>query len=62
MQNKSRVAGCFVFRKFKCKKDWGYAPEYCEGMWKMLQQENPQDFVLATGVTTSVRKFVELSI
>ena len=43
------------------KRDWGYAPEYCDGMWKMLQQEDPQDFVLATGVTTSVRKFVELA-
>tara|TARA_Y100001980_G_C14543700_1_gene322542 strand:- start:1109 stop:2152 length:1044 start_codon:yes stop_codon:yes gene_type:complete len=43
------------------KRDWGYAPEYCEGMWKMLQQEDPQDFVLATGKTASVRKFVELA-
>jgi len=43
------------------KRDWGYAPEYCEGMWKMLQQEEPQDFVLATGVTASVREFVELA-
>ncbi len=43
------------------KRDWGYAPEYCEGMWKMLQQEKPQDFVLATGVTASVREFVELA-
>jgi len=43
------------------KRDWGYAPEYCEGMWSMLQQEKPQDFVLATGVTASVREFVELA-
>ena len=43
------------------KRDWGYAPEYCEGMWNMLQQEKPQDFVLATGVTASVREFVELA-
>ena len=43
------------------KRDWGYAPEYCEGMWKMLQQKTPQDFVLATGKTSSVRKFVELA-
>ena len=43
------------------KRDWGYAPEYCEGMWRMLQQETPQDFVLATGKTSSVRKFVELA-
>ncbi|MFL3007274.1 MAG: GDP-mannose 4,6-dehydratase [Candidatus Neomarinimicrobiota bacterium] len=43
------------------KRDWGYAPEYCEGMWKMLQQNNPQDFVLATGRTSSVRQFVEIA-
>jgi GDPmannose 4,6-dehydratase len=43
------------------KRDWGYAPEYCEGMWKMLQHNVPEDFVLATGVTRSVRDFVDLS-
>ena len=40
------------------KRDWGYAPEYCEGMWLMLQQEKPEDFVLATGKQYSVREFV----
>ncbi|MGD8305550.1 MAG: GDP-mannose 4,6-dehydratase [Ignavibacteria bacterium] len=43
------------------KRDWGYAPEYCEGMWKVLQQKEAGDFVLATGVTQTVRKFVELA-
>ena len=43
------------------KRDWGYAPEYCEGMWLMLQQEEPEDFVLATGKQYSVREFVESS-
>jgi GDPmannose 4,6-dehydratase len=43
------------------KRDWGYAPEYCEGMWRMLQQDKPIDFVLATGKQHSVREFVELS-
>ncbi|KAA3616683.1 MAG: GDP-mannose 4,6-dehydratase [Calditrichaeota bacterium] len=43
------------------KRDWGYAPEYVEGMWRMLQQEEPQDYVLATGVTRSVRDFTELA-
>ena len=43
------------------KRDWGYAPEYVEGMWKMLQQDKPDDFVLATGETHSVRDFIELS-
>jgi GDPmannose 4,6-dehydratase len=41
------------------KRDWGYAPEFCEGMWRMLQQEQPDDFVLATGETHTVKEFVE---
>ncbi len=43
------------------KRDWGYAPEYCEGMWRMLQQSEPEDFVLATGETHTVREFCELA-
>jgi GDPmannose 4,6-dehydratase len=43
------------------KRDWGYAPEYCEGMWRMLQQDEPEDFVLATGETHTVREFCELA-
>jgi GDPmannose 4,6-dehydratase len=42
------------------KRDWGYAPEYCEGMWRMLQQKEPEDFVLATGETHSVKEFIEM--
>jgi GDPmannose 4,6-dehydratase len=41
------------------KRDWGHAREYVRGMWLMLQQDEPEDFVLATGETTSVRQFVE---
>ena len=41
------------------KRDWGYAPEYCEGMWRILQQDQPEDFVLATGETHTVKEFVE---
>lgn len=41
------------------KRDWGYAPEYVEGMWRMLQQPTPDDYVLATGETHTVREFVE---
>jgi GDPmannose 4,6-dehydratase len=41
------------------RRDWGYAPEYVEGMWRMLQQDTAEDFVLATGETHSVREFVE---
>jgi GDPmannose 4,6-dehydratase len=43
------------------KRDWGYAKDYVEGMWLMLQQENPDDYVLATGETHTVKEFVELS-
>jgi len=43
------------------KRDWGYAPEYVEGMWRMLQQDIPDDFVLATGETHEVKEFVNLS-
>ena len=41
------------------KRDWGYAKEYVESMWLMLQQKNPDDFVIATGKVCSVRQFVE---
>lgn len=43
------------------KRDWGYAKEYVEGMYLMLQQDTPDDFVLATGVTSTIRDFVELA-
>jgi GDPmannose 4,6-dehydratase len=43
------------------KRDWGYAKEYVEGMWRILQNDKPDDFVLATGETHSVREFVEES-
>ena len=39
------------------KRDWGHAKDYVEGMWRILQQEKPSDYVLATGVTTSIRDF-----
>ena len=41
------------------QRDWGYAPEYMEVAWKMLQRKTPEDFVIATGETHSVREFVE---
>jgi GDPmannose 4,6-dehydratase len=41
------------------KRDWGHAREYVEGMWRMLQQDEPDDYVLATGETVPVRQFVE---
>lgn len=43
------------------KRDWGFAGDYVEGMWMMLQQDKPHDYVIATGETHTVREFVELS-
>jgi GDPmannose 4,6-dehydratase len=43
------------------KRDWGHARDYVEGMWRMLQQDTPDDYVLATGETHTVREFVEKS-
>jgi GDPmannose 4,6-dehydratase len=43
------------------KRDWGHAKDYVEGMWRILQQETPDDFVLATGETHAVREFVQLA-
>jgi GDPmannose 4,6-dehydratase len=42
-------------------RDWGYAPEYVEGMWRMLQADQPDDYVLATGTGITVREFVEVA-
>ncbi len=42
-------------------RDWGFAGDYVEGMWRMLQQDTPDDFVIATGETHSVREFLELT-
>jgi GDPmannose 4,6-dehydratase len=50
-----------VLGNLDAKRDWGYAKDFVEGMWLMLQQESPEDFVLATGHTNTVRKFVELA-
>ena len=43
----------------EARRDWGYAPEYVEGMWRMLQADSPGDYVLATNETHTVREFVE---
>ncbi|GIV01759.1 MAG: hypothetical protein KatS3mg015_0589 [Fimbriimonadales bacterium] len=41
------------------KRDWGYAPDYVEAMWLMMQQDEPDDYVIATGEAHSVREFLE---
>ena len=43
------------------KRDWGHAQDYVEAMWRILQQDTPEDFVIATGVTTTVRDFVKMA-
>jgi GDPmannose 4,6-dehydratase len=43
------------------RRDWGYAPEYVEAMWLMMQQDSPADYVIATGEDHSVREFAELA-
>ncbi len=43
------------------KRDWGHAKDYVEAMWLMLQQDKPEDFVIATGVTTAVREFIRMA-
>jgi GDPmannose 4,6-dehydratase len=43
------------------QRDWGHAKDYVEAMWLILQQEKPEDFVIATGITTSVREFVRMA-
>lgn len=49
---------CLALGNLDAKRDWGYAKEYVQGMWQMLQADNPDDYVLATGRTVSVREFV----
>jgi len=43
------------------KRDWGHAKDYVEGMWRILQQDTPDDYVLATGVTTTIRDFCKMT-
>ena len=52
---------CLYLGNLDAKRDWGHARDYVEGMWRMLQQKEPDDYVLATGETHSVREFVELA-
>ncbi len=51
---------CLYLGNLNAKRDWGHAKDYVEGMWRILQQDKPEDFVLATGVTTSIRDFCTL--
>lgn len=50
-----------ILGNLDAKRDWGYAKDFVEGMWRIVQQKIPEDFILATGKVTAVRKFVELA-
>jgi GDPmannose 4,6-dehydratase len=52
---------CLYLGNLDAKRDWGHAKDFVKGMWLMLQEKNPDDFVLATGKTYKVRTFVELA-
>jgi GDPmannose 4,6-dehydratase len=55
------LQGRLFLGNLDAKRDWGHAKDYVEGMWRIVQHDTPDDFVLATGVTRTVREFVELS-
>jgi GDPmannose 4,6-dehydratase len=55
------VADKLYLGNLEAQRDWGYAPEYVEAMWRMLQQDEPGDYVVATGEMHTVREFVEVA-
>lgn len=52
---------CLYMGNLDARRDWGHAKDYVEAMWRILQQEEPEDFVIATGVTTPVRDFIRMA-
>ncbi|WGQ07520.1 GDP-mannose 4,6-dehydratase [Pedobacter gandavensis] len=55
------LQNCLYLGNLSAQRDWGHAKDYVEAMWLILQQEKPEDYVIATGVTTTVRDFVKMS-
>jgi GDPmannose 4,6-dehydratase len=55
------LQNCLYVGNLSAQRDWGHAKDYIEAMWLMLQQDKPEDFVIATGVTTTVRDFIKMS-
>jgi GDPmannose 4,6-dehydratase len=55
------LQNCMYMGNLSAKRDWGHAKDYIEAMWLMLQQDKAEDFVIATGVTTTVRDFIKMS-
>ncbi len=58
---KANKQKCLYIGNIDALRDWGYAPDYVEGMWRILQQDKPDDYVLATGEMHTVREFIEKS-
>ena len=58
---KEGLQDCLYLGNLDSKRDWGHAKDYVEGMWRILQANQPDDFVLATGTTTTIRDFVTMS-
>jgi GDPmannose 4,6-dehydratase len=52
---------CLYLGNLDAQRDWGHAKDYVEAMWSILQQDKPEDYVLATGITTTIRDFVKMS-
>lgn len=52
---------CLYLGNLNSQRDWGHAKDYVEAMWRILQQDKPEDYVIATGVTTYIRDFVKMS-
>src|SRR5690349_2217434 len=52
---------CLFLGNLNAQRDWGHAKDYVEAMWRILQQDKPEDFVIATGITTPVREFVRMA-
>ena len=55
------IEKCLYLGNLDAQRDWGHAKDYVEGMYLILQQDKPEDFVLATGITTSIREFIKMS-
>src|ERR1700709_1055469 len=55
------LQNCLYLGNLSAQRDWGHAKDYIEAMWLILQQEQPEDYVIATGITTTVRDFIKMS-
>ena len=55
------LQNCLYIGNLSARRDWGHAKDYIEAMWLMLQQDTPEDYVIATGVTTTVRDFIKMA-